>query len=61
MIAAILALFLGCIAALAPWAAFAATPDEIIKKSSALSAAERKAFLEAGAKKEGELVFLYFA
>src|SRR6266576_7150447 len=57
MIATILTLFLVWIAALSPRAGFAATPDEIIKKSSALSAAERKTFLEAGAKKEGELVF----
>jgi hypothetical protein len=57
MIATILTLFLGWIAALAPRAGLAATPDEIIKKSSALSVAERKAFLEAGAKKEGEVVF----
>src|SRR5262247_2115176 len=56
MIAAILALLL-CIAALAPRAGFAATPEEIIKKSSALSIAERKTFLEEGAKREGELVF----
>jgi hypothetical protein len=53
----ILTLFLVWIAALAPRAGFAATPDEIIKKSSALSTAERKTFLEAGAKKEGEVVF----
>jgi len=56
MIAAILALLV-CIAALAPRADFAATPEEIIKKSSALSLAERKTFLEEGAKKEGQLVF----
>src|SRR5262249_26723251 len=56
MIAAILALLV-CIAALAPRAGFAATPGEIIKKSSALSSSERKTFLEEGAKKEGQLVF----
>src|SRR5215470_6220552 len=36
---------------------FAATTDEVIKKARGLSAAERKNFLEEGAKKEGELVF----
>ena len=57
MIATILTLFLAWIAALPVPAGWAATPEEIIKKSSALSTAERKTFLEAGAKKEGEVVF----
>ena len=35
----------------------AATVEEVVKKASALSGAERKTFLEAGAKKEGEIVF----
>jgi iron(III) transport system substrate-binding protein len=34
-----------------------ATVDEIIKKSGSLSTAQRKSFLEEGAKKEGEMVF----
>ncbi|HSQ14156.1 MAG TPA: extracellular solute-binding protein [Candidatus Deferrimicrobium sp.] len=37
--------------------ASAASIDEVVKKASALSGAERKTFLEAGAKKEGEIVF----
>jgi ABC-type Fe3+ transport system substrate-binding protein len=57
MIAVILALFLAWIGAFPVPAGFAATAEEIIKKSSGLSAAERKTFLEEGAKKEGELVF----
>ena len=35
----------------------AATADEVVKKAAALSGAQRKAFLEEGAKKEGEIVF----
>ena len=35
----------------------AATAEETVKKAAALSAAERKTFLEEGAKKEGQLVF----
>lgn len=35
----------------------AATADEVVKKAAALSPAERKAFLEEGARKEGQLVF----
>jgi iron(III) transport system substrate-binding protein len=36
---------------------FAATVDEVVKKAAGLSVAERKTFLEEGAKKEGEVVF----
>ena len=57
MIAVILTFFIVWFAALPVPASFAATPDEIIKKAAGLSAAERKTFLEEGAKKEGELVF----
>ena len=35
----------------------AATADEVVKKAGALAGAQRKAFLEEGAKKEGEIVF----
>src|SRR5262249_32004905 len=42
---------------IAPPASPAATSDEIIKKAAALSAAQRKTFLEEGARREGELVF----
>lgn len=35
----------------------AASADEVVKKSAALSGVQRKAFLEEGAKKEGEIVF----
>lgn len=57
MIVIILTLFFVWIAGLVPLLGIAATPEEMIKKSSTLPAAERKIFLEAGAKKEGELVF----
>lgn len=41
-----------------PWRnGLAATVEEVVKKASALSGAERKTFLEQGAKKEGEIVF----
>ena len=42
---------------LAPDASHAATADEVLKKAAALSGPQRKAFLEEGAKKEGEMVF----
>ena len=35
----------------------AATVEDVVKKAAALSAAERKVYLEEGAKKEGEIVF----
>jgi len=35
----------------------AASADDVIKKAAGLSAAQRKTFLEEGAKKEGEIVF----
>jgi iron(III) transport system substrate-binding protein len=35
----------------------AASADEVVKKAAGLSGAQRKAFLEEGAKKEGEIVF----
>ncbi len=38
-------------------AAEAASADEVVKKAAALSGVQRKAFLEEGAKKEGEIVF----
>ena len=53
----ILGLLFAWVAGLGASAGFAATPEEIVKRSSALSAAERKTFLEEGAKKEGQLVF----
>jgi ABC-type Fe3+ transport system substrate-binding protein len=53
----ILGLLFPWVAGLGASAGFAATPEEIVKRSSALSAAERKTFLEEGAKKEGQLVF----
>jgi iron(III) transport system substrate-binding protein len=37
--------------------AFAATADETVKKIASLAPAERKVFLEDGARKEGQLVF----
>ena len=46
-----------CCFAIFPRSAIAAGADEVIKKAGALSAAQRKTFLEEGAKKEGELVF----
>src|SRR4026208_224378 len=43
---------------LSPWCSgSAATVEEVVKKASALTGAERKTFLEQGAKKEGEIVF----
>src|SRR5512147_1444605 len=43
---------------LLPWrSGSAATVEEVVKKATALAGAERKAFLEEGAKKEGEIVF----
>jgi len=35
----------------------AATADEVVKRAASLAGAQRKAFLEEGAKKEGEIVF----
>ena len=35
----------------------AASADDVVKKAAALAPAERRAFLEEGAKKEGEIVF----
>jgi len=41
-----------------PWrSGSAASVEEVVKKASGLSGSERKAFLEEGAKKEGEIVF----
>jgi len=41
-----------------PWrSGSAATVEEVVKKATALSGAERKTFLEEGAKKEGQVVF----
>jgi iron(III) transport system substrate-binding protein len=42
---------------LSPHAGVAASADEVVKKTAALSGAQRRAFLEEGAKKEGEIVF----
>jgi len=56
MFAFILSVLLSWLA-LVPRASFSATPEDIIKKTSSLSTAQRKAFLEEGAKKEGEMVF----
>jgi hypothetical protein len=43
---------------LSPWrSGSAATVEEVVKKASALTGAERKTFLEEGAKKEAEIVF----
>ncbi|MGH7783315.1 MAG: ABC transporter substrate-binding protein, partial [Candidatus Binatia bacterium] len=55
--ALIIVLLIAWVAALAPPAGFAATAEEIAKKSVGLAPAERKIFLEEGAKKEGQLVF----
>jgi iron(III) transport system substrate-binding protein len=57
MLTIILSLLLACIAGISAPPGFSATSDEIVKKASGLSAAERKSFLEEGAKKEGQLVF----
>ena len=56
MFALILTLLLSSLALLSR-AATGATTEEVVKKARGLSAAERKSFLEEGAKKEGELVF----
>jgi iron(III) transport system substrate-binding protein len=56
MFAFILSVLLSWFAAV-PRASFSATPEDIIKKTSSLSTAQRKVFLEEGAKKEGEMVF----
>lgn len=54
-------ILLGLLLALITWTpsglAFAATAEETAKKIASLSPAERKAFLEEGARKEGQLVF----
>jgi len=49
--------FLLAAAFFCPRAAAAASADDIIKKAADLSPAQRKTFLEEGAKKEGEMVF----
>lgn len=50
-------LFCAFIVWLAPTAGRAATAEEAVKKIASLAPAERKAFLEEGARKEGQLVF----
>src|SRR5919109_1635813 len=54
MLGLILSLFLASFV-ISP--ACAATTEEVIKKSSSLSGAERKTFLQEGARKESQLVF----
>ena len=53
----ILGLLLSLIAWFPSGSGLAATPEETVKKIASLSPAERKAFLEEGARKEGQLVF----
>src|SRR4029077_7125141 len=57
MLLFIILCLLVCYFAVFPRTGFSATADEVIKKAGALSAVQRKTFLEEGAKKEGELVF----
>jgi len=52
----VLSLLLGWIAWFAPALGVAATGDEVVKTIASLSGAERAAFLEDGARKEGQLV-----
>jgi iron(III) transport system substrate-binding protein len=53
----IISIFIVCFASLCSSAGHAASADEVVKKAAGLSGAQRKAFLEEGAKKERELVF----
>ena len=53
----ILCLLLALIASLPRGSGLAATAEEAVKKAAGLSPAERKTFLEEGARKEGQLVF----
>ena len=57
MIALILSIFTFCCGIFLARAGAAATADEVVKKAASLAGAPRKAFLEEGAKKEGEIVF----
>ena len=52
----VLGLLLACIAWLGPVSGGAATSDETVKKIAGLSAVDRAAFLEEGARKEGQVV-----
>lgn len=49
--------FIFCSVIFAPRGSDAATAAEVVKKATSLSGPQRKAFLEEGAKKEGEIVF----
>lgn len=53
----IVSLFIACSLMFSARAVEAASADEVVKKAAALSGAQRKAFLEEGAKKEGEIIF----
>ena len=57
MFTLIVSLFIACSLVFSARAVEAASADEVVKKAAALSGAQRKAFLEEGAKKEGEIVF----
>jgi len=57
MLTLIIATFIGCFIGFSSSAGHAASADEVVKKAAGLSGAQRKAFLEEGAKKEGEIVF----
>lgn len=53
----IISIFIVCFVSFCSSAGHAASADEVVKKAAGLSGAQRKAFLEEGAKKERELVF----
>src|ERR1051325_4459857 len=57
MLGIVFFVLLACFGALSPRITNAETVAEVIKKAASLSGAQRKAFLEEGAKKEGEMVF----
>jgi iron(III) transport system substrate-binding protein len=57
MLEIIFSLLVVTAAIFSPCTSRAATPDEVIKKAASLTGPQRKAFLEEGAKKEGEMVF----
>jgi len=57
MRASILNFLLAWVVVFSPRVGGAATSDEVVRKAAGLSGAQRKSFLEEGAKKEGEMVF----
>lgn len=57
MLTLLISIFIVCFVSSCSSAGHAASADEVVKKAAGLSGAQRKAFLEEGAKKEHELFF----